>query len=75
MVISPALDQLHVMRLTECSGKHLPHIITTDGQFNEDALHPIRKRTCVTPAVIVNRSTAKIMSQLVSYSESADVSR
>lgn len=55
-------------------------LITTDGQFNEDTLHPMRKRTCVTPAVIVNRSTvngpsAKIVSRLVSYSESADVSR
>lgn len=31
-------------------------LTTTDGQCNEDALHPIEKRTCVTPAVIVNRS-------------------
>lgn len=32
-------------------------LITTDDQFNEDALHPIKRRACVTRAVVAERST------------------
>lgn len=53
-------------------------LITTDGQFNEDALHPIKKRKCVTPAVIVNSSVmngpnVEMIFQAMCYSKSADV--